>query len=136
MAYFITEVCDGCEACVKLCPTRAISGEKKQRHSIDPEYCVECGTCGRVCPEEAIQDPSGNRCKPVKRTEWQKPKVVGKRCVSCSLCVEACPFGCLELQVTADSYENRPLPVLIKPKACVACSQCVKACPLDYLELA
>ncbi len=45
--------CTGCETCVDVCPTVAISmvdGKAK----IDPELCVDCGTCVDECPSGAI----------------------------------------------------------------------------------
>lgn len=53
--YVITpEDCIGCAACVKVCPSEAISGEAKKPHFIDPEKCVHCGMCVGTCPTEAI----------------------------------------------------------------------------------
>lgn len=135
MAHFITEECNDCGACAQLCPTRAISGSRDERHVIDAAYCVGCGTCGRVCPHGAVEDPTGAACLRVKRSEWLKPRAVGRRCVSCNQCAEACPFQCLEVQITSASRDKRPLPVLVKPGACVGCNQCVLACPLEYLRL-
>jgi len=49
-----TETCTGCGACVKVCPTDAISGEKKQPHVIDAEACIRCKMCLSRCPSESI----------------------------------------------------------------------------------
>jgi NADH-quinone oxidoreductase subunit F len=48
------KVCDGCHACVKACPSDAISGSVKKVHSIDTYKCVKCGACIEVCRKEAI----------------------------------------------------------------------------------
>jgi NADH-quinone oxidoreductase subunit F len=48
------ELCDGCQACRKVCPTGAISGEKKKTHRIDPEICTACGLCRTKCRFDAI----------------------------------------------------------------------------------
>ncbi|MBU1672755.1 MAG: NADH-quinone oxidoreductase subunit NuoF [Actinobacteria bacterium] len=48
------ETCIGCGACVKVCPTEAITGEKKQPHVIDVEACIRCKMCLSRCPEDSI----------------------------------------------------------------------------------
>ncbi len=48
------ENCVGCGACKKICPTKAIAGEKKQSHRILPELCSKCGSCRDVCKENAV----------------------------------------------------------------------------------
>jgi len=55
ISYSITENCTGCLACVKRCPTGAISGERTQRQVIDLEKCIKCGTCRGVCKQNAVE---------------------------------------------------------------------------------
>ncbi len=54
MAYKITDKCNGCDDCAQLCPVRAISGEMKEQHEIDPNRCIDCGSCYKECPHHAI----------------------------------------------------------------------------------
>jgi NADH-quinone oxidoreductase subunit F len=54
LTYSITEVCNGCTACGRVCPSGAISGEKKQLHRIDPEKCIQCDECFKTCRFGAI----------------------------------------------------------------------------------
>jgi ferredoxin len=68
MSFQINETCTGCSACVRLCPTEAIAGEKKQRHAIDTVLCIECGACGRICPEGSVLDRLGHPRQMVKRS--------------------------------------------------------------------
>jgi NADH-quinone oxidoreductase subunit F len=48
------ETCTGCAACVKVCPTDAITGEKKEPHLLDSELCIRCKMCLSRCPSESI----------------------------------------------------------------------------------
>jgi len=53
--YVIDEaLCIGCTACVRVCPTGAISGERKKPHIIHPQVCISCGICASKCPVHAI----------------------------------------------------------------------------------
>ncbi|MGQ9462572.1 MAG: aldo/keto reductase [Candidatus Fervidibacter sp.] len=49
----ILDWCNGCEACIPVCPTQAL-----YMHSgfawVAQERCDWCGKCGPVCPEQAI----------------------------------------------------------------------------------
>jgi NADH-quinone oxidoreductase subunit F len=47
-------LCDGCHACVKVCTTDAILGEKKEVHTIDRGKCIKCGACMEVCRPKAV----------------------------------------------------------------------------------
>ncbi len=50
----IVEKCTGCALCVKVCPTGAITGPRKQPHSLDQSKCVKCRACWDVCKCDAI----------------------------------------------------------------------------------
>ena len=54
ITYSINENCTGCQACLRLCPSEAITGEKKKRHAIDPGQCIKCGACRSVCKFDAV----------------------------------------------------------------------------------
>ena len=49
------EKCTGCQACIRPCPTDAISGEKKSVHVIDESKCIRCGICYEVCKFDAVE---------------------------------------------------------------------------------
>jgi len=47
-------LCDGCGACVRVCTSEAILGERKKLHSIDNAKCIKCGACMEVCVPKAV----------------------------------------------------------------------------------
>ncbi len=49
------DVCTGCMACAKKCPTGAIMGAKKSPHYIVPDKCIHCGNCVEVCRFDAVK---------------------------------------------------------------------------------
>ena len=52
--YYISDKCIGCTKCKRNCPAGAISGDLKQKHSIDTAICIKCGACKAACPVGAI----------------------------------------------------------------------------------
>jgi NADH:ubiquinone oxidoreductase subunit F (NADH-binding)/NAD-dependent dihydropyrimidine dehydrogenase PreA subunit len=50
----VEQLCKGCMACLKKCPTEAIFGSRKNPHYIDPEKCIGCGACLDTCRLNAI----------------------------------------------------------------------------------
>jgi NADH:ubiquinone oxidoreductase subunit F (NADH-binding)/(2Fe-2S) ferredoxin/Pyruvate/2-oxoacid:ferredoxin oxidoreductase delta subunit len=54
ITYEITDDCNGCTLCARMCPTNAIIGERKQKHTIDTKTCIRCGACYDSCNYNAI----------------------------------------------------------------------------------
>jgi NADP-reducing hydrogenase subunit HndC len=50
----LADKCIGCGMCRKVCPAEAISGERKEAHSIDTNKCVKCGACETACKFKAV----------------------------------------------------------------------------------
>ena len=48
------EKCEGCLRCLRACPTGAISGEKRQPHTLNQGMCIKCGACYDVCKFGAV----------------------------------------------------------------------------------
>jgi formate hydrogenlyase subunit 6/NADH:ubiquinone oxidoreductase subunit I len=135
MSYTITERCNGCLACAKICPVSAISGEKKQVHTIDPSWCIDCGACGRVCPQGALLDNRGMVCAMMKRSQWKKPRIDRRMCMSCTICVDACPVNSLSLTEAMDARDLHLYPFLQKDTTCLGCSICALECPMDAINM-
>jgi Na+-translocating ferredoxin:NAD+ oxidoreductase subunit B len=134
MAFYITENCTGCTACIKRCPTDAITGERKILHVIDPELCIDCGACGVVCPDEAIYDSHGRLCEMLKANARPKAIVDEQACTGCEWCVWACPFDALEMVENPGDGNFARLAALIDKK-CVGCTLCELDCPYDAIHI-
>jgi NADH:ubiquinone oxidoreductase subunit F (NADH-binding)/NAD-dependent dihydropyrimidine dehydrogenase PreA subunit/(2Fe-2S) ferredoxin len=50
----IKEKCTGCQACVRVCPTGAITGPRSEPHNVDATKCIKCRSCYVTCRFEAI----------------------------------------------------------------------------------
>lgn len=53
--YIDEKLCKGCGACLRACPSKAITGEKKKPHRIIQELCVHCRTCWDTCKFKSIK---------------------------------------------------------------------------------
>jgi Fe-S-cluster-containing dehydrogenase component len=96
LAFFIDySRCIGCQACVQACEEcdthRGVSMihletiQRADSVQTAPQVCMHCEDpiCARVCPADAIkQTPDGVVQSSLK-----------PRCIGCSNCVLACPFG-------------------------------------------
>lgn len=54
-------ICTGCETCIDVCPSSAISMVNGTQYGcehpvalVDPDLCVDCETCLDACPSAAI----------------------------------------------------------------------------------
>jgi NADH-quinone oxidoreductase subunit F len=50
----LKERCTGCQRCVSVCPTGAISGPRSEPHNLNPEKCIKCRACYEICRFDAI----------------------------------------------------------------------------------
>jgi anaerobic carbon-monoxide dehydrogenase iron sulfur subunit len=134
MEYVITidpDRCTGCRICEMMCslsharecaPERSrirnVRFEEDGRITTIPSLCMQCETaaCQIACPTGATY-----RGGPVGAM-----LVEDKKCIGCSACVYACPFG-------ASSID----PVSKKAIRCDMCEgepRCVKNCPTEAIQ--
>lgn len=72
--HILPDLCDGCGACVDVCPEDAIEGGTKKIHVIDQDLCEKCGKCLEVCNglRQAVV-----KAGPVKPRTPKRPVPVG-----------------------------------------------------------
>lgn len=128
MAYRIETNCVGCRVCAQKCPTRAITGESKHLHVIDPVLCTDCGVCASYCPvEECIFDAGGFAAAKIKPVGRPVAVVYPDLCSGCGDCVDICPFDCLVMTAGQDGAFFS-VSRMANAKACGGCKECERVC--------
>lgn len=123
--------CTGCRICEGACSIRHVQSANPQKARIHivkleseddvvsvPTKCMHCedAPCMAICPIEAISTHS----------ETGARQIAADKCIGCSACVYACPFGAIVLDreegnsVVCDLCDGDPL--------------CAKLCPFDALQ--
>ena len=111
---------------IKDCRAAVLSG----MNVTDCTYgCLGFGSCAEVCPEQAISVQNGVAV--VNRS----------RCVSCGLCVKACPRGLISLipesrviRVQCSNRDKGPQVKKVCAAGCIGCGLCAKQCESDAIE--
>ena len=134
MSFFITESCTGCTVCLSICPSHAISGDKKQQHTISEPVCIDCGACGRVCPADAVANPFGRIVSKISKKEWDKPVFNLDLCMSCTICLETCPVNAIDMALQKKE-DFHTYPILARESDCIGCGFCADECPVDAVSL-
>jgi Fe-S-cluster-containing hydrogenase component 2 len=123
------EKCTGCRQCELVCSVKnaGVSNPSRSRVSIVkwegegfylPMLCQQCQTpvCMAVCPKDAIS----------RDEELGRVVVDYDLCIGCEMCVAACPFGGMGIDI-ADKK-------VIKCELCDGDPTCVTACKAEALE--
>lgn len=45
----------GCQACVDICPSKALALDESGNIKVEEQSCIYCGACKEACPERAIE---------------------------------------------------------------------------------
>ncbi len=127
-SHYILENCVGCGVCDIKCPTKAITGIKKERYIIDPNLCINCGVCGVYCPYDSIVDQTSVLVERIKAKEIPKAYVIDDLCTGCAYCVDVCPFDCISLIDHPEDPTNVSKLAIVDEKKCVSCKLCEQVC--------
>lgn len=134
MAFRINEkVCNGCDACVTACPTKAISGVQDEVHSIDQDICVSCGLCINLCKNFAIRSGGANELLPYD--EWPIPHFDTKLCNGCSACLTLCPMYAIKISEPKYRGDTGTYAELIDTDLCIGCGKCSEHCPVGAVTM-
>jgi len=121
--------CTGCKLCEAACSVRQegkCNPAQSRIHIIDwnnqgiflPVFCQQCedGPCMAACPNKAIY----------RDYEMDRVMVDYDRCISCKMCISACPFGAIRFD------EDRGK--IIRCDLCDGDPQCVRFCDTKALS--
>lgn len=66
----------------------------------------------------------------------KQPEFHYRDCVSCGICVQACPVSCLAMtNIRKQGKYDKPCPEIAE-SGCIGCGLCQKACPMDVIVMA
>jgi Fe-S-cluster-containing hydrogenase component 2 len=115
--------CNGCRLCEIACSLfheREVDPSRSRIHVLEwnlkgiflPVFCQHCADapCKAACPKDAIS----------WKDDWGRVVIDYDRCVSCQMCVAACPFGAIRF--------DKPREIIIKCDLCGGQPQCVNFC--------
>jgi polyferredoxin len=131
--------CSRCAACMRVCPTGAIT-VAQEGFAVDPAECVVCMDCVPACPESVIEFRFGARRSAVgsQRSARQRVDLTRRHLISSALA----SIGAVALFRSAPSA-SRDDPWLVRPPGardnsflakCIRCAECSKICPTGVLQ--
>lgn len=75
--------CNQCEACVKVCPTKALTVTPQGVVLVNKNLCISCYMCIAACPTGSMFRAKGG--------------VIPFKCIACGACVKNCPSDAIRV---------------------------------------
>ena len=122
--------CVGYGDCADICPSEAITMDKKGLPVVNHSLCTGCGLCVDSCPRNVIvlaplEKQVMALC--VNKNKGKEVKDACKTgCFTCMLCVKKCPKNAIQME------HNLPV---IDRNLCDLCGICVEVCPMKTIKL-
>lgn len=73
--------------------------------------------------------------KTAETRKRKRPQIDKTTCAGCSLCVENCPMGCLQIEPPKFHGDIHTIAVLMQPERCTGCGICAKHCPIRAIDM-
>jgi len=76
-------VCNQCETCVKVCPTKALTITQQGVVMVNKSLCISCYMCIAACPSNSMMRHEGG--------------LYPFKCIACGACVKSCPQNAIKV---------------------------------------
>jgi NAD-dependent dihydropyrimidine dehydrogenase PreA subunit len=63
------------------------------------------------------------------------PRFNKEICTACTMCVDICPMGVLDLAISNSPHGFRRFPFLVLADKCTGCFSCEKQCPVGAITM-
>ncbi len=125
-----SEKCNGCGACVRYCPGKAIN-LKENTAEVNLKKCVHCSGCEDVCPNNAIARDTkshglGIITHKLSRYLYAYPQVKSENCVGCAQCANICSVDAVHIVDKKAQFIT---------SKCIRCYCCHEMCSYNAIEI-
>jgi len=125
------EVCDGCSACIDVCPEQVLIQGRGRYPLVDFSHgeCTFCQRCVEVCKPAALIIEEG-------MPPWNLKAAIAESCLAmravvCRTCGEVCDENAIQFKLALGGVSRPELDL----QACNGCGACIKPCPVQAITV-